>query len=93
MNENQPKLNNSSPKEGTGWWKPGVEIFTQVSGWIVTPIVLALIFGKMLDKYYGTEPWIFLSLALFGFLISCFGIFRVITRYIEKIKELEKDGK
>ena len=49
-------------KKGANWWKPAVEIFIQISGWIVGPIVMALVFGKMLDTRYGTKPIIFLFL-------------------------------
>ena len=70
------------------WWKPAMEIFSQVSVWIVVPIILAFIFGKMLDTYYGTEPMIFLSFVLLGFLFSCFGIMRVVRKYIKEIEEL-----
>lgn len=69
------------------WWKSGVEIFGQVSAWVVVPIVLALIAGKYLDGLYGTKPWIFLGLSLIGFIISSFGIVFVITKYIRKITE------
>ena len=76
------------------WWKPGVEIFSQVSVWIVVPIILALVFGKMLDAYYGTKPIIFLVLAGLGFLFSCFGIVRVVRKYIKEMKDLaEKKSK
>jgi len=89
MEEDKKKLYNKGlPRSGEGpWWKSGVEIVGQVSTWIVVPIVLALVFGKMLDKHYGTKPIIFLSLAGLGFLISCFGIFRIIKNYIKKIKD------
>lgn len=78
-------------KRQTGpWWKPAVEIFSEISTWIVVPIVLALVGGKALDAHYGTKPIIFLSLAGFGFLITCFGIFRIVKNYIKKLKEIEK---
>ncbi len=68
-------------------WKPAVEIFTQVSTWIAVPIVLALIFGKMLDVHYGTRPWIFVVLSAIAFIISCYGIVKIVTKYIDKMKE------
>jgi F0F1-type ATP synthase assembly protein I len=77
-------------QNSVSWWKSGVEIFTQVSGWIVAPIVVALIFGKMLDTHYGTKPIIFLVLAGISFLFSCFGIVRVIRKYIKEMKELSE---
>jgi len=72
------------------WWKPGVEIFSQISIWVVIPIVAALIIGKWLDGRYGTRPWIFLGLTGLGFLVSIFGIVRTVQAYIRKI---EKNGK
>ncbi|MBU0998846.1 AtpZ/AtpI family protein [Patescibacteria group bacterium] len=88
MNEIENKQNSTGP-----WWKPAVKLFSQVSTWVVAPIVLALIFGKMLDAHYGTKPIIFLILAGLGFLITCFGIFRVIKDYIKKLQEIEKENK
>jgi len=81
VDENKQNLNNGSP-----WWKPAMEIIGEVSTWIVVPIVLALVFGKMLDAHYGTRPIIFLVLAGLGFLVTCFGMFRVIKNYMNKIK-------
>ena len=75
-------------------WKTALELFSQVSSWVVAPIVLALIFGKMLDARFGTEPVIFLILAGAGFLITCLGIVRVVKNYIKKLKDLvEKEQK
>ncbi len=88
MGNNEKKLNNIHP-----WWKPGVKIFSQVSVWIVVPIVLALIIGKKLDAHFDTQPLIFLSLALFGFLFSSFGIFKIVVRYVEKIENISPDVK
>jgi F0F1-type ATP synthase assembly protein I len=69
------------------WWKPAVEIFSEISTWIAAPIIAALIAGKALDKYYGTAPWMLLILAGIGFLISFFGIVRAVKRFVEKTKE------
>ena len=76
--------NSNSP-----WWKPAVQIFSQVSTWIIVPIILALIAGKALDKHFGTDPWIFLGLTGVSFIISCFGIVRVVRKYM---KDIEKNG-
>jgi len=84
MEENKKKLD----------WKPAVTLFSQVSTWVVAPIVVALVFGKMLDAHYGTKPIIFLVLAGLGFLFTCFGIVRVIKKYIQDLKDLaEKESK
>jgi len=94
--ENNQNMNNSgsSRQGGSPWWKDGVQIFTQVSVWIVVPILLALFVGKGLDTHFGTKPIIFLVLAGVGFLFSCFGIWRVIKKYIKEMAELvKKDNK
>lgn len=85
------------------WWKPGFEIFSQISVWVVIPIVAALIIGKWLDGSYGTRPWIFLGLSCVGFLISSFGIVLTVTKYMKEIEpptgsgqakeEKQKNGK
>ncbi len=71
------------------WWEPAVEIFTQVSGWIAAPVVISLVLGKYLDSKWGTEPLIFLSLTGAAFLISCYGITKVVRKYM---KEMEKEA-
>ncbi len=90
MEGNKNNFNNDLPRQGGGpWWKPGIQILSEVSSWIVVPIVLALIFGKMLDTRYGTEPVIFLCLAGLGFIVTCFGMYKVVKNYIKKLKETE----
>jgi len=84
--------NDLSPKNNGPWWKPGMQILGEVSTWIVVPIVLALVFGKMLDTRFGTKPIIFLIFAGLGFLVTCFGIYRVMKNYMKKLKELEKES-
>lgn len=71
-------------------WKLGLEIFSQVSGWIVGPVIAALVLGKYLDGRYGTKPWIFLGLTGFAFLVSTFGIVKIVSQYIKKIAEEDK---
>ena len=75
------------------WWEPAVEIFSQVSGWIAGPVVIALILGKYLDGRFDTKPWIFLGLTGFAFLVSTYGIVKVVSRYMKKIVEEDKQEK
>ncbi|MEX2029273.1 MAG: AtpZ/AtpI family protein [Candidatus Paceibacterota bacterium] len=72
-------------------WRPAIEIFIQVSTWIVAPIVLALVFGKMLDMRFETRPWIFLTFSGLAFLISSFGIVRAVSKYIKDIEKKNKN--
>lgn len=80
--------NNKKP-----WWEPAVEIFSEVSGWIAGPVVVALILGKYLDGRFDTKPWIFLGLTGFAFLVSTYGIVKVVSRYMKKIVEEDKQEK
>lgn len=66
-----------------------MEILSEVSTWIVVPIVLALVFGKILDTHFGTKPVIFLVFAGVGFLATCFGMYRVVKNYIKKLQDLD----
>ena len=96
MEENKQNMNNADylPRSGGGlWWKQGVQIFTEVSIWIVVPILLALFVGKSLDTHFGTKPIIFLILAGIGFLFSCFGIVRVIKKYMKEMTDLAEKNK
>jgi F0F1-type ATP synthase assembly protein I len=83
-NENLNK-NEVPRQDGAGWWKPAVEIFSRVSGYIVVPVVLALIVGKYLDNRFNTKPWIFLGLTGVAFLISSFSIVRTVSKYMKEI--------
>lgn len=88
MTEDNSNSNNSGP-----WWKPGMQIMGEVSTWIIVPIVLALVFGKMLDAHFGTKPIIFLVFAGLGFMTTCLGIFKVTKNYTKKLKAEEKKDK
>ncbi len=66
-----------------------MQIFSEVSTWIAVPIIVALIAGKALDRHYGTQPVIFLIFAGLGFLVTCFGMYRVVKNYMKKIQPPE----
>ena len=88
MDKSQQNLNRSEP-----WWKPGVQIFSEVSSWIFVPIVLALILGKYLDNRWGTKPTMLLISAGLGFLVTAYGIVNVVKNYMKKIKKDESRTK
>jgi F0F1-type ATP synthase assembly protein I len=82
-----------NPEVLEAWWKPAMEIFSEVSTWIVVPIVVALGVGKTLDRHFGTKPWIFIILAILGFIFSAMKIVKIVKRYAENVKnkEIEKN--
>lgn len=67
-----------------------LNIFGEISTWVIVPIVLALIAGKYLDGRFDTKPWIFFALTGVAFIVSIFGIGKILIKYI---KEIEKEAK
>ena len=80
--------NNNIEKNTGPWWKEGAMLFSEISTWIVVPVIAALFAGKSLDAYFGTKPWIFLGSTMIGFLISAFGIVRSVKKYTKNNKNL-----
>jgi len=62
-------------------------MFLRLSVWIAAPVLLAVFFGKWLDKKFGTEPWLFLVLVGMAFLISMFVLAREVTKEYNKIEK------
>ncbi len=91
--EIKPKQGSESPQQSGAGWIPAMQIFTEISSWIVVPIVLALIGGKALDKHFGTTPVLFLVLAGLGFLISAYGIVKSVKKYEAKMKKQDEEIK
>ena len=77
---NEQNANNRGP-----WWKPAVQIFSEISTWIFVPIILALIGGKALDEAYGTKPLMLLVLAGVAFLVSAYGIVKAVRNFTKKL--------
>jgi len=75
------------------WWQPAMVMFANISGWIVGPIILALIVGKYLDKKYDSDPWFFIGLTAVAFFISIFGILKILMKYIKEIEREAKEKK
>jgi F0F1-type ATP synthase assembly protein I len=81
--------------ENKPWWKPAVMMFTQISAWVIIPVIGALFIGKYFDKQYGTAPLLFIILTGIAFLISLFGIWKILKKYLRNLeKEIQdKNGK
>lgn len=72
------------------WWHPAINIFAQISGLLVGPIVIALMLGRYLDEKFATEPWFFLGLTTIAFIISITALIKIGKNYIEKIEREQK---
>ena len=72
---------------GGPWWRPAVQLFSEVSTWIVVPVILALVIGKSLDAHYGTKPLLLLVFVAVAFLVSLYKIVSIVRKYSIKIKK------
>lgn len=66
------------------WWQKGLQLFLKLSSWIVGPILLAVIAGKFLDKFFHTEPWIFLAIVILTFIFSMYKIVKIGLKEMDK---------
>lgn len=75
------------PNENKGpWWKAGVRMFSDISTWIIVPIIGALTLGKYLDRRFDTEPTLLLILSGLSFLITAYGILKTVRAYTKNLK-------
>ncbi len=80
------------------WWKPSLIMFSRISGWIIGPIILAVILGKFLDNIFHTQHWFFICLMFLSFGLSIYKIVKETLRQIRKIEidiqsEKQQQGK
>jgi len=75
------------------WWQQGLVVFTQISGWIIGPIIIALFLGKWLDSRYQTNPRYLLICVAVAFVISNVGLVREAIRYSRKMKKIGENKK
>ncbi|OGF36829.1 hypothetical protein A2482_03310 [Candidatus Falkowbacteria bacterium RIFOXYC2_FULL_48_21] len=72
------------------WWQPAIQLFAQVSAWIVLPIVVALFVGRWLDERFDKPPTFLISCVMIAFGITCFGLVRETVRAAKKMEEEAK---
>ncbi|MFA5934060.1 MAG: AtpZ/AtpI family protein [Candidatus Paceibacterota bacterium] len=75
------------------WWREPLMFSARMTGWVVVPVIIALVGGSFLDVKLGTQPWFFLVFTLFAFLISCLGITREVLRYNRRLINQALDEK
>lgn len=73
------------------FWQPGLLMFSRMSGWIIGPVVLAILLGKWLDRRYDTEPWLFLATVAIAFVISMVGLVKDALKEIDKLNKSDKE--
>jgi F0F1-type ATP synthase assembly protein I len=90
----------SSEKDGqqkkdvqAAWWQPAIMLSLRLSVWIAGPVLVGVFVGKLLDKKYGTEPWLFLTAVGVAFLISMAGLVMNTMKEYKKIDQESKKAK
>jgi len=84
-------------KDKSAWWQPAIEVFVQVSGWIVFPLLVGIFLGQWLQGKWGHEPLIYLGCVAVAFIITNVGLIQIAVKTSKKmqkiIDETEKDKK
>jgi len=83
-----PELKHKEKKQEV-WWQPALVIGSQIIGWILGPLLIALFLGQWLDKKYNSEPKFLLISVGIAFIISNVGI---ILNTLKAVKDLEKNS-
>lgn len=79
--------------EKSPWWKPGVDLFLKLTGWIVGPLLLALFLGKWLDRKFGTDPWFLLGSLAASFIFSNILLIRESKKAMKEINSSDNGSK
>lgn len=74
------------------WWAPALELFSQLAGWLVFPILLAIFLGKWLDGKFGTEPRLYFLFVGISFIVTMVGLIRYSVKAMKKMERLGKQA-
>jgi F0F1-type ATP synthase assembly protein I len=66
-------------------YQKSIVLFARFSGWIVGPVIVAVVTGKMVDNRYDSEPMFVLIFIGVAFVISMIGIVREALAEYKKI--------
>ena len=80
-------MENQDNQKQHGDNRKGLELFFQLSGWLVGPLVLALFLGRWLDQKYSTKPWLFLGFTGIAFIITVVGMGSQAVKFIREIEQ------
>lgn len=74
-------------------WREALLVFGRMSGWVATPVVLALLAGRFLDSKFESGNMWFIVLIGVGFFVSIFGIYRESKKYQRTLEKNNKEIK
>ncbi len=66
-------------------------LFLRFSGWVVWPVLLAVLIGSWLDDLYDTSPWILLASVGVSFFVSMAGLVKETLKEYKSIESSLSD--
>ena len=54
-------------------------------------VIIGLLVGKFLDDFFGTDPWLLLTFLLLGLVAGFRGVFRLMRRMKDDLRQDEGD--
>ena len=75
------------------WWQPGIEVFSQIAGLIVFPLLFAIFLGNWLQDRYGHEPWLYIGSVATAFVITNVGLVVITVKASRKMQDISEDNK
>lgn len=73
------------------WWQPAIELFAQVSSWIVFPLLCGIFGGKWLQEKWGHEPWIYIGCVAIAFIITNIALLKITIKAAKKMQDIIGD--
>ena len=68
-----------------------IKVFTEISAWIVGPVLISILIGNYLDKKFDSAPWILgVALAL-SFTLSMIMIVKIAKKYEKDLNNKEEN--
>lgn len=64
-----------------------INLLINTTAWIVGPVLVGILVGKILDQKFKTDPWLFLISVGVCFLVSMFGLIRNALKEFRSIEE------
>jgi hypothetical protein len=83
MEENKENQKFDPSKSGVNW-RPVLLFYARTTGWIVIPLILALVLGNLV------APGLLFLFMILGFILTCVGIYRELKSYKKSLDKMDK---
>ncbi len=66
--------------------------FVGIGGFVGGSIFFGVFLGRLIDRRFGTEPWITLAGLLAGLLVAVAGVYHLLKSFLREMQENDKKG-